>query len=67
MYTIHRYQEGISLNPREYIVDKNDIVVRFKTKDEAVNFLIPHFDLVEIFADQGVHIEEVQHGKGWKP
>ena len=67
MYTIHRYQEGITLNPREYIVDKNDIVVRFKTKDEAVKFLIPHFDLVEIFADQGVHIEEVQHGKGWKP
>ena len=63
MYAIHRYQEGITLNPREYIVDKNDIVVRFKTKDEAVKFLIPHFDLVEIFADQGVHIQEVEnHG-----
>ena len=63
MYTIHRYQEGITLNPREYILDENNTVIEFKTKEEAVKFLIPHFDLVEIFADQGVHIQEVEnHG-----
>ena len=58
MYTIHRYQEGITLNPREYILDEKDDVMKFKTKDEAVKFLIPHFDLAEVFADQGVHIEK---------
>ena len=63
MYTIHRYQEGISLNPREYILDEKDDLMKFKTKDDAVKFLLPHFDLVEIFADQGVHIQEVEnHG-----
>ena len=67
MYTIHRHQEGITLNPREYILDENNAVMKFKTKDDAVKFLLPHFDLVGIFEDQGVHIEEVQHGKGWKP
>ena len=63
MYTIHRHQEGITLNPREYILDENNAVMKFKTKDDAVKFLLPHFDLVEIFADQGVHIQEVEnHG-----
>jgi hypothetical protein len=58
MYTIHRFPEGITLNPREYVLDKKDKVRKFTTKDEAVKFLIPHFDLIGMFEDQGIHIEE---------
>ena len=66
MYTIHRHQEGITLNPREYILDEKDNVMKFTTKDEALKFLIPHFnqkweitdELIEIFADKGMYIEE---------
>ena len=61
MYTIHRHPEGITLNPREYILDEKDDVMKFKTKDDAVKFLLPHFDLVGIFEGQGVHIEEVEN------
>jgi len=61
MYTIHMYPEGITLNPREYILDKKDKVMKFTTKDEAVKFLIPHFDLIGMFEDQGIHIEEEEN------
>ena len=61
MYTIHRYPEGVTLNPREYVLDERDEVIKFKTKDDAVKFLLPHFDLVGIFEDQGVHIEEEEN------
>ena len=66
MYAISRFQCGVTINPKEYVRDKNNEVIKFTTKDEALKFLIPHFnqkweitdELIEIFADKGMYIEE---------
>jgi hypothetical protein len=39
-YVISRFQEGISLNPREFVLDENDEVIKFDTEEQAEDFLI---------------------------
>jgi len=58
MYTIYKYPEGITLNPREYALDDKDEVIKFKTTDDAVKYLLPHFDFVEMLDHRGIHIEK---------
>ena len=69
MYAISRFQCGVTINPKEYVRDKNNEVIKFKTKDDAVKFLMPRFDFsdnqigikhlaIEILEDHGVHIEK---------
>jgi len=58
MYTIHKYPEGITLNPREYALNDKDEVIKFKTTDDAVKYLLPHFDFVEMLDHRGIHIEK---------
>ena len=61
MYTIYRYPEGIVLNPKEYVLDDKDEVMMFKTEDDAVKALIPHFDFVEMLEHRGIHIEKEEN------
>ena len=39
-YVISRFQEGISLNPREFVLDEKDEVMKFDTEELAKDFLI---------------------------
>lgn len=39
MITVARHEEGISLNPLEYLLDENGDVMLFKNKNEAIRFL----------------------------
>ena len=39
MYAISRYEEGICLNPREYVLNDEEEVMLFNYYDEAVTFL----------------------------
>ena len=61
MYTIHMFPEGIVLNPKEYALDKKNEVIKFKTEDDAVKYLIPHFDFVEMLEHRGIHIEKEEN------
>jgi hypothetical protein len=38
-YCIAKHQEDISLNPLEYLMDENDVMLEFETKDLALNYL----------------------------
>lgn len=40
---IGRYQEGISLNPLEYLLDDNNKPIKFDSKESAKEFLKTHF------------------------
>ena len=40
MYVISRFQEGVSLNPREFILDKKGNLKKFKTAEKAEDFLL---------------------------
>ena len=39
-YVISRFQEGISLNPREFVLDERGNLMKFDTVELAKNFLI---------------------------
>jgi hypothetical protein len=39
-FVISRFQEGISLNPREFVLDEKDEVMKFDTEELAKDFLI---------------------------
>jgi hypothetical protein len=39
-YIISRFQEGISLNPREFILDKKNKLMKFSTPQKAEEFLL---------------------------
>jgi hypothetical protein len=43
MKIIARHQEGISLNPYEFVMDDKNEVKKFKTDEEAVEFLNESF------------------------
>ena len=43
MKIIARHQEGISLNPYEFVMDEKNEVKKFKTDEEAVEFLNESF------------------------
>jgi hypothetical protein len=56
-YIISRFQEGISLNPREFVLDENDELMKFETYDEAKEFLL-EAGIDESEIDNGVYIDE---------
>lgn len=39
MIIVARHEEGIGLNPLEYLLDENGDVMLFKNKNEAIRFL----------------------------
>jgi len=43
MKVIARHQEGITLNPLEFVLDENDKVITFENDDKAVQFLNENF------------------------
>ena len=52
-WTISRYQEGISLNPKEYVLDDEDGEVKeFDTVQGALNFLNEHGGLDQEVTNQ---------------
>ena len=38
MYAISRFQCGVTINPKEYVRDRNNEVMEFETKDKAIVF-----------------------------
>ena len=72
MYAISRHEEGICLNPREYVLNDEDEVMLFHNHDEAFTFLRAHWeDMPENMSahaddldEYGIYIEpytEVNH------
>ena len=57
MKTISRFQEGITLNPKEYVLDNKGNVKKFKTYDKAKQFLLKH-GIAEDSIDNGIYIED---------
>ena len=61
-YQAWRHQEGISLNPRECLLDDDNNVLHFNTKRECLDFLNLRMGLeipdIETLAEEyGIHIE----------
>ena len=68
MYAISRHEEGICLNPREYVIDDKDKVILFSNPGEAITYLRSHWEDMPLNTDDldeyGVFIEpymEVNH------
>ena len=69
MYAISRHEEGICLNPREYVLNDEDEVMLFNNHDDAVTYLRDQWeDMPSLNTDDldeyGVFIEpytEVNH------
>lgn len=60
MKIIARHQEGISLNPYEFVMDEKNELKKFKTDEEAVEFLNKSFKTLnstkEDFDEMGIFI-----------
>ena len=56
MVTIYRYINGISLNPREYLLDEQDNLLEFDSVSQACEFLGIASD--EDPDDYGIYFEE---------
>lgn len=56
MYYIGRPINGISLNGREYILDADDNVMKFKSKQDACDFLHANGATEEIIEAEGIEI-----------
>ena len=59
MKVIARHQEGITLNPYEFICEENGMVKVFQTDDEAVNFLNENADICQdkqAWDNEGIYI-----------
>jgi len=66
MYIIARFVNNISLNGYEYVMDDNNEVMRFDTKENAVNFLNEktgntHTELE--YYEEGIYIESEEENK----
>ena len=59
-YTISRHQEGVTLNPREYILTDAGDTVRLFTLTEALETL--GIKSVEEGHEQGFYIDEYERG-----
>ena len=64
MYIISRFEEGICLNEKEYVLDDNGEVIKFNTKQEALYFLnengdseVEIKDSAEAYEEYGIDIE----------
>ena len=57
-YVISRFQEGISLNPREFVLNENDEVMKFETVKLAEQFLINAGIPEETISDEGISIDD---------
>tara|TARA_Y100001951_G_C11227751_1_gene232719 strand:+ start:583 stop:771 length:189 start_codon:yes stop_codon:yes gene_type:complete len=61
MIVLYRHPHGITLNPKEYLLDNNDVVesrkvLQFKSEEEARKYLSDH-DINDAEA-YGIHFEE---------
>lgn len=62
MYVIARFQEGISLNDYEYLLDESNNALEFASELEAVNHLNELLDsglTKEEWEEEGVYILEL--------
>ena len=62
-YCIARFQEGVCLNPYEYLLDDNNVMLEFDTKQMAVDHLnkATQSDLtLDQWQDEGVYIEPAE-------
>jgi hypothetical protein len=59
MYVISRFQHGISLNPREFILDDDGNVRKFESRETAVKFLL-EAGVPEDSIDESIFIDEEQ-------
>ena len=57
-YVISRFQEGISLNPREFVLNENDEVMKFETVKLAEQFLINAGIPEETISYEGISIDD---------
>jgi hypothetical protein len=57
MYVISRFQEDISLNPREFVLDENNEVIKFDTAKQAEDFLI-NAGIPEEYINKSIFIDE---------
>jgi hypothetical protein len=57
-FVISRFQENISLNPREFVLDENDKVMKFDTAKLAEDFLIKAGIPEETINEEGIFIDE---------
>ena len=57
MYVISRFQEGVSLNPREFILDDKGNVKKFKTPEKAEEFLL-NAGVEKEAINNGIYIDE---------
>ena len=61
MIVLYRHPHGITLNPKEYLLDNNDVVesrkvLQFKSEEEARKYLSDH-DINDA-ESYGIHFEE---------
>ena len=66
-YRIYRHPEGISLNGKEFVLDKEDKVMLFDTETDAVKLVADDIGedvtVQELEEDHGIFIEEDEDGK----
>ena len=57
MYVISRFQEGVTLNPKEYILGDDNELMKFKTEEDAKQFLLDNGIDEDVIGD-GIYIED---------
>lgn len=57
MYVISRFQHGVTLNPKEFILDEKNEVMKFESYDSAKQFLLEH-DVPEDVIGDGIYIDD---------
>ena len=64
-FVIYRHEHGISLNPREYVLDKPDGEwITFETHQEATKFITDAGYDADII-DNGIYIESIKDTDKW--
>ena len=57
VFVISRFPEGVTLNPKEYVLDERGNLMKFPTHDKAKEFLIKN-GVPEDQIDNGINIDE---------
>lgn len=57
MWVISRYPEGVVLNPKEFVLDDDGNVIKFKTKKKAKEFLVEGGVSLDVVG-RGIYIEK---------
>ena len=65
-FVVYKHEEGISLNPREYLLEKpNGDWIIFPTEKQAKKFLT-NAGIDPVFIDDGIFIESLKDAKEWE-